>query len=151
MIGATNRPDMIDPAMVRPGRLDKLLFVGLPEPSERADILRTQASRTPLGADVDLVAIAEDVRADGFSGADLSALVREAAVMSLNEAFAQAEPGPPVVAARHFDAALSKVVPSVSAAQRRKYEALRSRYAGQPIGRRDESSAATPAAVVPLA
>jgi len=146
VIGATNRPDMIDPAMVRPGRLDKLLFVGLPEPSERADILRTQASRTPLAADVDLAVIAADARADGFSGADLSALVREAAVMSLNEAFAQAEPGPPCVAARHFDAALSKVVPSVSAAQRRKYEALRVRYAG-PTLIRDE-----PAAVpVPLA
>lgn len=73
--------------MVRPGRLDKLLYVDLPSESERADILRAQTRRTPLGSDVDFEAIARHERAQYFSGADLSALVREAAVMALREVF----------------------------------------------------------------
>ncbi|KAL8287188.1 hypothetical protein RQP46_003640 [Phenoliferia psychrophenolica] len=74
VIGATNRPDILDPAMVRPGRLDKLLYVDLPTPSERVEILRAQTKKTPLGPDVDLDVIARDVECDGFSGADLGAL-----------------------------------------------------------------------------
>lgn len=112
VIGATNRPDMIDPAMCRPGRLDKLLYVDLPNTLERIKILMTLTQKTPLqrqegqfaesmqsfGAEVQaefikasqggvgwLCGIAMDSRCDGFSGADLAALVREASVLALRE------------------------------------------------------------------
>jgi ribosome biogenesis ATPase len=86
VIAATNRPDMIDPAMLRPGRLDKLLYVQLPSAAERAAILRKHLRRTPLSADVDVVAVAADPRAEGFSGADVAALCREATLQALREA-----------------------------------------------------------------
>jgi ribosome biogenesis ATPase len=83
VIAATNRPDMIDPAMLRPGRLDKTLYVDLPNEQERLDILKTLSRRTPLDPDVDLQSIASDSRCEGYSGADLAALVRESAVTAL--------------------------------------------------------------------
>ena len=67
----------------RPGRLDKLLYVSLPGPEARVAILRTQTMRTPLAPDVDLQSIGQSPRVQGFSGADLAALAREAAVLSL--------------------------------------------------------------------
>lgn len=66
MVAATNRPDIIDPAMLRPGRLDHQLFVALPSASERHDILWTLTKRTPLASDVDLLSIAEDSKARNF-------------------------------------------------------------------------------------
>lgn len=86
VIAATNRPDIIDPAMLRPGRLDKPLYVELPTEDERLEILKTVTKKTPLGTDVDLATIAADDRARNFSGADLAALVREAAVCALRKA-----------------------------------------------------------------
>lgn len=172
VIGATNRPDMIDPAMCRPGRLDKLLYVDLPTPTERLEIIRTLTKRTPLVTSgpesVDLSAIATDARADGFSGADLAALTREAAVTALRQSLkaareasdADALMDPAALAARpaavtpavvithaHFSAALDKVSPSVSLAQRAKYAALRNRLSGSPAGAGQGSRrAAAPAA-----
>ncbi|CEQ39170.1 SPOSA6832_00662, partial [Sporobolomyces salmonicolor] len=146
VIGATNRPDILDPAMVRPGRLDKLLYVDLPSPLERVEILRALTKKTPLKEDVDLEKVALDARADGLSGADLSALVREAAVASLREMFTSIDlDGPPLSAAdvgaslakvemRHFEAALARANPSVSPQQRRRFEVLRRKFAGQPVG-----------------
>merc|ERR1712166_1521534 len=71
VIAATNRPDIIDPAMLRPGRLDKLLYVPLPTPSDRLDILKTACRKVPLSKDVDLQKIAYDDQCTGYSGADL--------------------------------------------------------------------------------
>uniref|UniRef100_V5ET01 AAA+ ATPase domain-containing protein n=1 Tax=Kalmanozyma brasiliensis (strain GHG001) TaxID=1365824 RepID=V5ET01_KALBG len=148
VIAATNRPDMIDPAMCRPGRLDKLLYVDLPKPDERLEILRTITSKTPLSGEVDLQTIAYDARLEGFSGADLAALVREAAVLALRETIlfhnsqpattmAQVKKGRKevegvkvIVEQSHFVAALSKIQPSVSAQQRRKYLSLRQKLQG---------------------
>lgn len=147
VIAATNRPDMIDPAMCRPGRLDKLLYVDLPTAAERLDILRTLTKKTPLAvvpdertghSPVQLDAIAHDVRAEGYSGADLAALVREAAVTALRETivspmqYGDDVPVPtvrPCIFQHHFLAAFDRVLPSVSREQRRKYEALRGRLA----------------------
>lgn len=67
----------------RPGRLDKLLYVPLPGPEARAAILGAQTARTPLAPGVDLGPLGRSPRVQGFSGADLAALVREAAVLSL--------------------------------------------------------------------
>ncbi|KAF9205835.1 hypothetical protein BGZ49_003429 [Haplosporangium sp. Z 27] len=83
VIAATNRPDIIDPAMLRPGRLDKLLYVQLPTMEERLDILQTLSKKTPLGPDVDLEKVASDERCENFSGADLASLVREAGMSAL--------------------------------------------------------------------
>jgi len=141
VVAATNRPDMIDPAMLRPGRLDKLLYVPLPDGAGRAAILRTLTRRTPLGGDVDVAAVAADARAARFSGADLGALVREAALCVLREAEAGGGGGGGGgggngggdgggggedlrVAARHFDDALGRVFPSVSAKDARVYDRL---------------------------
>lgn len=170
VIGATNRPDMIDPAMVRPGRLDKLLYVDLPSASERAEILRTMTKKTPLSPDADeaLESFATSDKCDGFSGADLAALVREAATLALRSKLESVgafevddgvlqfegtglhgqdedEEGEGaeeviLVGATHFRAALDKVSPSVSVAQRKRYAALRNKFAGVPTkgGKRTE-------------
>jgi ribosome biogenesis ATPase len=132
---------MIDPAMVRPGRLDKLLYVDLPRAEEREEIMRAQCRATPFTDDVDLSAVARDPRCDGFSGADLQALVREAAVTALREALADGGMvGRKVQVARcHFEQAFNKVSPSVSGAQRRKYAVLNAQFAGQPFGKNPEA------------
>lgn len=151
VIGATNRPDMIDPAMVRPGRLDKLLYVDLPSASERLEILRTHTKRTPI-ADVDLDGIgtiATSDACDGFSGADMAALVREAASLALRGALEAigafesdtnrtAVPQQQVyVSLANFATAAQKTRASVSREQRQKYERMRDKYAGVPAkGRR---------------
>jgi ribosome biogenesis ATPase len=66
VVAATNRPDIIDPAMIRPGRLDHQLFVALPSSPERLEILKTLTKKTPLSPDVDLEQIADDKRARNF-------------------------------------------------------------------------------------
>lgn len=66
---------MIDPALLRPGRLDTQLYVGLPDPAGRASILRTLVRNVPIRPDVDVGAIGESNRCEGFSGADLASLV----------------------------------------------------------------------------
>ena len=83
LISATNRPDMIDPALLRPGRLDKILYVPLPGPADRAAILSALTRRTPLAADVNIAAIGTADACAGYSGADLAALVREACILAL--------------------------------------------------------------------
>ncbi|OXB39482.1 ribosome biogenesis ATPase [Cryptococcus neoformans] len=173
VIGATNRPDMIDPAMVRPGRLDKLLYVDLPSPFERFEILKTHTKKTPINDD-SWQAIKEIVasdKCDGFSGADIAALVREAATLALRaalesigafEAPAEAEPegverktDSVRVTAEHFARAAQKTLPSVSREQRLKYERMRDKYAGVPTrGRRQreaEAEAASAAAATATA
>ncbi|CAE6967720.1 NVL [Symbiodinium sp. CCMP2592] len=88
VIAATNRPDIVDPAMLRPGRLDRLLYVPFPSAVGRLEILQTHMRKLPLAADVDLQRVAED--ADGFSGADLASLAREAAMLAIRDAAAAA-------------------------------------------------------------
>uniref|UniRef100_A0A4W5R1D4 Nuclear VCP like n=1 Tax=Hucho hucho TaxID=62062 RepID=A0A4W5R1D4_9TELE len=129
IMAATNRPDIIDPAVLRPGRLDKTLYVGLPPPSDRHAILLTitkGGSRPHLEQDVSLEEMAHDVRSDCFTGADLSALVREASVNALR-AYLLTQPNPsytghsysngPVadirVSKQNFEDAFKKVRPSV--------------------------------------
>ncbi|NXN37447.1 NVL protein, partial [Rhinoptilus africanus] len=91
IMAATNRPDIIDPAILRPGRLDKTLYVGLPPPEDRLAILKTitkNGTRPPLDTDVSLEEIAYDQHCDCYTGADLSALVREASVCALRQEMA---------------------------------------------------------------
>uniref|UniRef100_A0A674CH24 Nuclear VCP like n=1 Tax=Salmo trutta TaxID=8032 RepID=A0A674CH24_SALTR len=117
--------DIIDPAVLRPGRLDKTLYVGLPPPSDRHAILLTitrGGSKPHLEQDVSLEEIAHDVRSDCFTGADLSALVREASVNALRSVLINSSGhsysnGPVAdirVSKQNFEDAFKKVRPSVS-------------------------------------
>lgn len=136
IIAATNRPELIDPAMLRPGRLDKLLYVPLPTSAERVSILRTLGAKVTLSDDVDLEAIGNSSRAEGYSGADLAALLREAGLAVLKEHMAAIANGMPSaeislsIKASHFHAAFDAVMPSVSKKDHARYDKIRDRMAG---------------------
>ena len=89
VLGATNRPDLIDPALLRPGRLEKLVFVEPPDAEARREILRTAGKSIPLSDDVDLDALAGDL--DGYSAADCVALLREAALTAMRRSIDAAD------------------------------------------------------------
>ena len=83
VIAATNRPDVLDPALLRPGRFDRRVMIDLPDLKDREDILKVHARQKPLAADVNLKTIAE--RTAGFSGADLANVLNEAAILAARE------------------------------------------------------------------
>jgi transitional endoplasmic reticulum ATPase len=89
VLGATNRPDLIDPALLRPGRLERLVFVEPPDAEARREILRTAGKSIPLSDDVDLDALAGDL--DGYSAADCVALLREAALTAMRRSIDAAD------------------------------------------------------------
>src|SRR6476660_3062649 len=115
VLGATNRPDLIDPALLRPGRLEKLVFVEPPDADARRDILRTSGKSIPLSADVDLDALADEL--DGYSAADCVALLREAALTAMRRSMDAAD-----VTAADVEKARTTVRPSLDPVQ---VEALR--------------------------
>lgn len=110
VLGATNRPELIDPALLRPGRLERLVYVPPPDAAARAEILRAASRNTPLASDVDLSALAEEL--DGYSAADCAALVREAALTAMRESLSAAE-----VTADHLAKARTAVRPSLDPVQ----------------------------------
>ncbi|MEU6022233.1 AAA family ATPase [Micromonospora sp. NPDC047134] len=110
VVGATNRPDLIDPALLRPGRLERLVYVPPPDAEARAAILRAAARNVPLAEDVDLDELGGDL--DGFSAADCAALVRESALAAMRESLTAA-----TVTAAHVQTARSRVRPSLDPAQ----------------------------------
>jgi transitional endoplasmic reticulum ATPase len=89
VLGATNRPELIDPALLRPGRLEKLVFVEPPDADARREILRTAGKSIPLSDDVDLDALATEL--DGYSAADCVALLREAALTAMRRSIDAAD------------------------------------------------------------
>ncbi|KRY41561.1 Nuclear valosin-containing protein-like [Trichinella spiralis] len=129
IMAATNRPDIIDPAVLRPGRLDKALYVGLPNEEDRVSILRAitkNGTTPPMHEEIDFKQLSNDKRCEAFSGADLQHLVREASVEALREYFiiqndhTEKDKAVPelLVRLKHFDMALSKVKPSISVKSR---------------------------------
>ncbi len=116
VLGATNRPDLIDPALLRPGRLEKLVFVEPPDADARREILRTAGKSIPLSDDVDLNALADEL--DGYSAADCVALLREAALTAMRRSIDAAD-----VTAADVAHARETVRPSLDPVQ---VEALRS-------------------------
>ncbi|MEV4659103.1 AAA family ATPase [Micromonospora sp. NPDC049301] len=110
VVGATNRPDLVDPALLRPGRLERLVYVPPPDGAARAEILRAASRHVPLAPDVDLAALGGEL--DGFSAADCAALVREAALAAMRESLAAA-----TVTAAHVATARRRVRPSLDPAQ----------------------------------
>jgi transitional endoplasmic reticulum ATPase len=85
-IGATNRPDIIDPAIKRPGRLDQMIFIDLPDFPGRVSILKAALRKSPLASDVDFETLAE--RTHGFSGADLAGIAKTAAKLAIRQTIA---------------------------------------------------------------
>ena len=110
VLGATNRPDLIDPALLRPGRLERLVFVEPPDPEARREILRTAGKAIPLAADVDLDALAGGL--DGYSAADCVALLRESALTAMRRSIDTAD-----VTAADVEAARQTVRPSLDPTQ----------------------------------
>ncbi len=117
VIAATNRPDIIDPALLRPGRFDRVIYVPPPDEEARLEILKVHTRRMPLAEDVDLREIAR--KTEGYTGADLAALCREAAIMALREA------GKPTkVQMKHFLKAMEAVKPSITKEDIERYKRL---------------------------
>ena len=85
-IGATNRPDIIDPALMRPGRLDSLIYIGLPDFDARISILKACLRKSPVDPEVDYEYLAD--RTEGFSGADLAAICKASAKTAIRRAIA---------------------------------------------------------------
>jgi transitional endoplasmic reticulum ATPase len=83
VIGATNRPDLIDPALLRPGRLERLVYVPPPDSAARTAILRASSKSVPLDDAVDLAELAAEL--DGYSAADCAALIRESALAAMRQ------------------------------------------------------------------
>jgi transitional endoplasmic reticulum ATPase len=142
VIGATNRPEQLDPALCRPGRLDSLIYVPLPDELGRLSILKAQLRKTPVSDDVDLNYIAS--KTHGFSGADLGFITQRAVKLAIKESIAadiartkereaagedidmdeDAEDPVPELTKRHFEEAMQMARRSVSDVEIRRYEAF---------------------------
>ncbi|WNO53985.1 CDC48 family AAA ATPase [Stakelama saccharophila] len=132
VIGATNRPNLVDPALLRPGRFDELVYVGVPDATGRERILTIQAAKMPLASDVDLGAIA--ARAERFTGADLEDVVRRAGLVALRESRENTH-----VTMAHFEKALEEGRASVTPEMEQEYRQMAAKLkqeaaAIQPIG-----------------
>ncbi len=116
VIAATNRPDIIDPALLRPGRFDRMIEIGMPDQEARLDILKIHAADRPLTEDVNLEDIAR--RTDGYSGADLAAICDEAVMLAIREYVLGGKPQEDEeiekykIDKKHFEEAIKKVKPS---------------------------------------
>ncbi|MRR35965.1 AAA family ATPase, partial [bacterium] len=121
VIAATNRPDILDPALLRSGRFDRMLLVGPPDKLGRHEILKIQAAGMPKAEDVNLEELAE--LTEGYVGSDLTLLCREAAMLALREEGEKVE-------MNHFREALRKVRPSVEESMVSYYERISERFKG---------------------
>lgn len=147
VIGATNRPEQLDNALCRPGRLDTLVYVPLPDEASRAGILRAQLRKTPIADDIDINYIAS--RTHGFSGADLGFVTQRAVKLAIKQSIAidiektkereaaggedgmkieedadDEEDPVPVLTKAHFEEAMQSARRSVSDVEVRRYEAF---------------------------
>jgi transitional endoplasmic reticulum ATPase len=121
IIAATNRPDMLDPALLRPGRFDRIILVDVPDEKSRALIFDVHTRDTPLSEDV---GVDELVRmTEGFVGADIESLVREASMNALRRDMASEK-----VSKKDFNEAFKKIKPSVSPETAKRYKKLEEYY-----------------------
>ncbi len=123
VLGATNRPELVDPALLRPGRLERRVYVPPPDAEARTAILTATSKNTPLASDVDLAAVASTL--DGYSAADCAALIREAALTAMRESLEAHE-----VTAAHLETARKTVRPSLDPGQLAALEAYAHAQAG---------------------
>ncbi|KAF8250853.1 AAA-domain-containing protein [Wilcoxina mikolae CBS 423.85] len=115
VLAATNRPEIIDPALMRPGRLDTILYVGPPDLEARREILKIKTRKMAISPEVDIEELAD--RLDGFSGAEIVNICDEAIHYAMRESF-----DVEAVGKRHFEVAVEKAVPQITLSMRRKYE-----------------------------
>merc|ERR1712196_422367 len=141
IIGATNRPDIIDPAIIRPGRLDQLVYIPLPDEASRANILASALRKSPVAEDVDLGFLARST--NGYSGADLTEICQRAVKFAIRESIekeiqreeemaqaadegmdedADLEPAVPEITRAHFEEAMKYARRSVADKDIRHYE-----------------------------
>jgi transitional endoplasmic reticulum ATPase len=117
VVGATNRPDMLDPALLRPGRFDKIIYVPPPDLGVREEIFKIHTRKMPLAEDVNFRRLAE--LTEVYTGADIEAICLEAAMAAARE-----DINVKVVGLRHFETALKVVPPSINPAEVREYERI---------------------------
>ena len=101
VIGATNRPDILDPAVIRPGRLDQLIYIPLPDLKSRIAIFKAQLRKAPVDPDIDIEVLARSTH--GFSGADISEICTTASKLAIREAILAAEERQQKIAAGEID------------------------------------------------
>jgi transitional endoplasmic reticulum ATPase len=147
VVATTNRPDLIDSALIRPGRLDRHVHVPVPEEDARRAILEVHTREKPLADDVDLDDVA--ARTDGYVGADLEALAREASMNATREFINSVSPeeadesvGNVRVTMDHFEEALDEVVPSVTDETREKYQEIEQRFKRSDVEQEEQGPAA---------
>ncbi|CEO99216.1 hypothetical protein PBRA_001122, partial [Plasmodiophora brassicae] len=130
VLGATSRPDLVDPALLRPGRLDKCLYCGIPDYAARLSILHALSRNMHLHADVDLDLIAE--RSENFTGADLQGVLNTAHLSAVHEALDRDETDAASVVVRqeHITLALSNTRLSVSASDRNRFQSIYAAFVG---------------------
>jgi transitional endoplasmic reticulum ATPase len=115
VIGATNRPDILDPGLLRPGRFDRLLLIRAPDEESRFEILKIHTKGMPLTKDVSLEQLAKEC--EGYSGADIEALCREAAMIALRDNIKAKD-----ISRKHFLQALKSIRPSITQDLTKYYE-----------------------------
>lgn len=123
VIAATNRPSLLDPAILRPGRFDRLVFIGSPDRKGRLKIFGIHTKDTPLAEDVNLEALADIT--EGYVGADIESVCREAVMIALRENFNVES-----VEMRHFKEALKKVKPTITENIAQYYEKIEAQFKG---------------------
>ena len=121
VIAATNRPDMLDGALLRPGRFDRILLVGSPEKEGREKIFKIHTKKMPLAKDVNIPKIIDQI--EGYVGADIESLVREAAMLSLRDNIDSKE-----VEMKYFEEAIKKVGASVTKSDMDRYRKIETEY-----------------------
>ena len=123
IIAATNRPNLLDPAILRPGRFDRLVYVGAPDRKGRLRIFKIHTQNTPLAEDVNLENLADTT--EGYVGADIEAVCREAVMFALRENF-----DIEAIEMRHFREALKKVKPTINENIAQFYEKIEEQFKG---------------------
>ncbi len=116
VIGATNRPDMVDPGLLRPGRFDRMVLTPVPDEKSRIEIFKVHTKGMPVKVDIEALA----KMTEGYVGADIEAICREAAIFALRQNFSAKS-----VEEKHFTEALNKVKPSVTKEVEEAYEQVR--------------------------
>jgi len=131
VLAASNRPDMIDPALLRPGRFDRLLLVPPPDEHSRIKILKIHTKSMKLSPNVDLPNIAQ--RLEGYVGSDIEAICREAVMIALREDLKTQR-----IELRHFEDAMKSVHPSSSDKIMKEFKEIEKKFLGRSeIGRKD--------------
>src|SRR6267378_1056791 len=139
IIAATNRPDIVDPALLRPGRFDRMLFVPPPDLEARKQIFRIHTKKTPMAEDVKLDELAR--KTEGYTGADIASICNTAVMLSIKEHIGKAKDADDAkkkakglkVAKRHFDEAMQKVKP-ISSQELRMYERFSQQFSDAKAG-----------------